>query len=88
MIKIIRFGAPWCQPCNMLAPILVELQKEMINVKFEFVDVDKDPQRASEFGVMGIPHTFILKDNKIVADCIGIKPKSYFVNIINDLKES
>lgn len=83
MIKVLKFGADWCSPCKILDPVLVELRDEMPNVEFQFVDVEKEPEVAEKFGVMGIPRVFIFKNDEIVEDFTGFKPKMAIENMIN-----
>lgn len=83
MIKVIKFGASWCGPCKMLDPILKELKDEMIDVEFQFVDVEEDPETTANFGVMGVPRTMIYKNDERVEDFAGFKPKSEIYELIN-----
>jgi thioredoxin 1 len=82
MIEVVKFGAPWCGPCKMLDPVLHELKDEMPNVAFKFVDVEKEPDQAERFEVMGIPRVLIFKDDEIVEDFTGFKPKAAIEQLI------
>jgi thioredoxin 1 len=82
MLQVLKFGAPWCGPCKMLNPVIDELKEEMTNVEFESVDVDQDPGKAAEYGVMGIPRVFIIKDGEKVEDFTGFKPKDVIKELI------
>ena len=53
MRKLIAFKAAWCGPCKMLTPILKQMQEEGYNI--EMVDVDEQPEVASENSVKNIP---------------------------------
>lgn len=53
---LVDVGAKQCIPCKMMAPILDELSAEYAGrLRVEFIDVQIDPQRATQLGVRGIP---------------------------------
>lgn len=74
---IIDFYATWCGPCKRLSPIMEQLAKEYNGkVQFYKVDVDKERELATMFGIQSIPSIlFIPKKGKpIMAQ--GALPKS------------
>ncbi len=83
-IKVQKFGADWCGPCKMLDPILKELDQERQDVDFEFVDVEEEPELAAEKGVMGVPRVFIYKDNELIDEFTGFRPKEFIESILNN----
>lgn len=53
---IIDFYADWCGPCKMIAPSLDQLAKEYAGkIDIYKVDVDKETELATAFGIQGIP---------------------------------
>ena len=74
---IIDFYATWCGPCKRLSPIMEQLAKEYNGkVQFYKVDVDKERELATMFGIQSIPSIlFIPKKGKpIMAQ--GALPKA------------
>src|SRR4030043_343057 len=78
---LVDFWAEWCGPCKMVAPVLDELAGEYKDkAGFAKINVDENPQLASQFGVMSIPTIMIFKNGKPEQQVIGYKSK-------NDLKK-
>ena len=73
---LVEFGAPWCGPCKMLEPVLVELAGEYVGkVDFYSVDVDQSPELASKYQVMGVPTVILFRDGQPVQRMTGYRPK-------------
>ena len=73
---LVDFWADWCGPCKMIAPIVEELAEEYDGqVSFAKVDVDSNPQAATQYGVRSIPTLLIFKDGKPVDQVVGAVPK-------------
>jgi len=71
-LVFIDFYADWCMPCMMMVPILDEICKEFKGkIKFGKVDVSKNQELASKFGVSSIPNMILLKDGEVVEQFIG-----------------
>ena len=63
---LLDFWAPWCGPCRMVGPILEEIAGERSDIKIGKINVDEQPELASQFRVMSIPTLIVIKDGKIV----------------------
>lgn len=66
---VIDFFAAWCGPCKALAPVLEEVAGDYQyrdRVDVYKVDVDKEEELASVFGVRSVPTLlFIPKDGQL-----------------------
>lgn len=68
MTYAVKFGAEWCGPCVRFEPVLARVVEEN-NAEIYDVDVDEtDPDVLREWGVVGIPATFILDDDDEIVD--------------------
>ncbi|KKQ16243.1 thioredoxin [Candidatus Daviesbacteria bacterium RIFCSPHIGHO2_12_FULL_37_16] len=83
MIKLLDFWAVWCGPCRIMAPVLEEIKKELGDkVEVEEINVDEDPKKTEQFGVMSIPTYVIMKDGKEVGRKIGVTPKAELLKLL------
>lgn len=76
---LVDFFAPWCGPCQMMAPILDELAGELAGkIKITKLDTNEEEnQRLSEeYLIMSIPNMKLFKDGKIVHEIVGFRPKA------------
>lgn len=86
MVKVIRFTAPWCAPCRMLAPIIETLKNEISDVEWEVVDVDQHPEKATENGVRSVPTVMIYNGDTLVETIVGVVSKNDYTKVITNAK--
>ncbi len=72
---LLDFWATWCGPCQMLTPIMEELDAERDDLMIGKVDVDAEPELAVRFRVVSIPTVILLQDGKEIARSVGYLPK-------------
>lgn len=73
---LVDFFATWCGPCKMLSPVLERVADKHSDIKVVKVDVDKAPDLASRYGVMGVPTMIVFKDGQISTKSVGYKNES------------
>ena len=74
---LVDFYADWCNPCKMMAPTVAKLAEAYEGkVKVGKINVDEQPELASQFGVMSIPTLLVFRDGKLVNQAVGARPKA------------
>jgi thioredoxin 1 len=69
---VVDFYATWCGPCKVMAPRLVRLaQAYEGRVKFAKVDVDKEAELATKFGVTALPTLVLFRAGKPADTVVG-----------------
>ena len=79
---LLDFWAPWCAPCRMVVPIIEEIADERPDIKVGKINVDEQPELASQFHVMSIPTLVVMKNGKIVNQVMGARPKASILAMI------
>lgn len=73
---LVDFWAEWCGPCRMVAPVVEQIADEQgEKLKVAKLDVDHNPQKAQQFGVMSIPTLILFKDGQQAERLVGYMPK-------------
>ena len=79
---LLDFWASWCAPCRMVVPIIEEIANEREDIKVGKINVDEQPELASEFGIMSIPTLVVMKNGKIVQQVSGARPKEAILEML------
>ena len=74
---LLDFGAEWCGPCKMIAPMLNEIATEYKEkVTIAKLNIDENPDAPGRYGVRGIPTMILFKGGAPAATKVGAAPKS------------
>ena len=83
---VLDFGATWCGPCQMVAPIIDALAKEYEGkVVIGKCDVDQDQDLPGRFGVRNIPTIIFVKGGEVVEKKVGAQSKDALKKSIEGL---
>jgi thioredoxin 1 len=81
---VVDFWAEWCGPCKMIAPALDEISAELGGkVKIAKVNIDENPELATQFGVRSIPTLMLFKGGEVADMKVGAAPKTALSHWIN-----
>lgn len=83
---VLDFGATWCGPCQMVAPIIDELAKEYEGkVVIGKCDLDQDQDLPGRFGVRNIPTIIFVQGGEVVEKKVGAQSKDALKKAIEGL---
>jgi thioredoxin 1 len=83
---IVKFVAPYCPSCETLKPVLHQIAVDNTG-KLHLVELDmsEEPELAISFGVRSAPTILLLKQQQILAQIAGLKPKKQYTDVITNL---
>ena len=83
-LVLVDFWAAWCQPCQMLMPVLAKMAEEaqggFILVK---VNSDENQELATQYGVRSLPTVKFFKGGQVVDEFMGVQPEPVIQQLIN-----
>ena len=81
---LVDFWAEWCGPCRAIAPVVEEVASEYSEtLKVGKLNVDKDNQVASQYGVRSIPALLIFNKGSVVNQIVGAVPKTRITDLLD-----
>jgi thioredoxin 1 len=80
---LVDFGATWCGPCKVLAPIVEKLADESVGkYKICKVDIDEAPGITAKFGVRGVPTVIVFKNGERSGQHVGVTNKENLLKML------
>ena len=80
---LIDFYADWCGPCRMVSPLIDEIAQERDDIVVGKINVDDEPELASEFGVFSIPTLVVIKNGEVKVNEAGARPKAQILALLD-----
>lgn len=82
---LLDFWASWCGPCRMVGPTIDEIAEELKGTaKVGKVNIDEEIELATQLRIMSIPTLMVVKDGKISATSVGVKPKKEILRMLEN----
>lgn len=70
---LVDFYATWCGPCQMMAPILEQVNQQLNGqIKIVKIDTDKYPHLANRYGIQALPTLMLFKNGQTVDKIEGV----------------
>ncbi|KUF45406.1 thioredoxin [Myroides marinus] len=92
-LTLVDFFATWCGPCQMLAPVLEEVKKELKDdISIIKIDVDKNTalttQYSTQYQMRGVPTLMLFRKGKLLWKQSGYMDKQTLLNHIEQYKNN
>ena len=81
-IVLVDWGASWCGPCRMFAPIFEAAAATHPDLTFAKVDTEAEAQLAGVAGIMSIPTLMVFRDGILVFSQAGALPAAALEDLI------
>jgi thioredoxin 1 len=76
-LVMVDFGADWCPPCRLIAPVVDRLAIEYEGrARIATLDVDANPASMARFNVRSLPTLLFFRDGTLVDRVVGAVPKA------------
>ena len=84
---LVDLYANWCGPCKILSPLIEELAKEYKGkgIKIGKLNVDENPNTATQYHVMSIPTLLFFKNGEVVEQMVGVQTKEVLKKKIEEV---
>jgi thioredoxin 1 len=79
-VVLVDFWAPWCVPCQMMAPVLEEISvdadlKDRLEVSKVDTEVPENQVLAYTYQIQSIPNMKVFYKGEVVGEFIGLRSK-------------
>ena len=65
-IVLLDFGAAWCGPCRMFAPVFEKASEQHADIVFGKIDTENQRELAAAFHISSIPTLMVFREGVLV----------------------
>jgi len=80
MRKIMYYSAPWCEPCQVLGPIMDRVAGQ---IPVEKVNIDYEMERARSANVGSVPTVILVENGQEVRRFTGARSYEQVMQFVN-----
>ncbi len=81
---IVEFYGNGCLNCQMMAPILSNLEQAMPNVRFYRINADAYPNLVQHYQVTSLPTLILFRNGQRISTIVGVKPLPTLLMLIHE----
>ena len=71
-LSLIQFSASWCNPCQVLKPIIEKISNDLTDkIECFYHDIEQEPNEPVKFSVRGVPTVILFKEGKVLGTKVG-----------------
>ena len=74
---IVDFWAPWCKPCDAIAPVLEAIATDH-GLDLVRLNIDEHLAVPSRYGVLSLPTVILFEDGEPRATVVGARPRRHY----------
>ncbi|NEP48448.1 MAG: thioredoxin [Moorea sp. SIO3C2] len=83
---LVDFYATWCGPCQMMAPILEQVNAELKDrLQVVKIDTEKYPQLASQYHIEALPTLVLFKNGQPQQRIEGLRQAEDLIQLLQAL---
>lgn len=78
-MRLMHFTAEWCNPCQMMKPMIAQVLAENPDIEYVMVDIDQNNETAIDYQIMAVPTFIVFNDGEQTARFSGGMMKKQFL---------
>ena len=80
---VIEFYGNGCLNCQMMTPILNQMENVFPAIRFYRVNADENPELVQKYQVMSLPTLLLFRHGEMLSAIVGVKPSQTLQKLID-----
>ena len=83
-LSLIQFSASWCNPCQVLKPIIEKISNDLSDkIECFYHDIEQQANEPVKYSVRGVPTVILFKEGKVLGTKVGATSEKDMLEFIN-----